>query len=296
MGYTEFSPHGNSAVIVSFDCDKCGSRVTSEELGLPTPNLEAEKVSDSHGESWGGAVCDNCDKDFNVFVYAGWADGYVEVDDTDDESITIEEIVDEEELDYYMQQQIDTIIQSPDYISQFEKEIENLKKLNDIEVADGDLQETLQRQIYSGAITCLEDYLSTTLIQKVLSNEDYFKSFVKTFKNIKSRKLNLSEIYEKFDGLRDVVKKELAEVIYHDLPKVRGMYKDTLGIDFPVIKDLMGIVSNRHDMVHRNGKNKEGDKIEISKKVVSEVIEKVHGFVKSIEQEIHKKENPFDLL
>ena len=41
---------------------------------------------------------------------------------------------------------------------------------------------------------------------------------------------------------------------------------------------------------------KEGDKIEISKKVVSEVIEKVHGFVKSIEQEIHKKENPFDLL
>lgn len=292
MGYCEFSPHGVKSVIVSFTCNNCGEQVESDEISLPSPNIEAEKASDSHGENIGWTECPNCGETFDVGVYAGWADGYIDIDGVDDESITIEEIIDEDYLDYYMGQQIDTIIQSHNYIIQFGKEIENLKKLNEIELDNATLQETLQRQIYSGAITCLEDYLSTTLIQKVLNDENYFKSFVKTFRNIKNRKFDLSEIYEKFDGLREVVKKELAEVIYHDLPKVRGMYKDTLEIEFPIIKDLMSIIGNRHDIVHRNGKNKEGEKIEISKDVVYEVIKKVDAFVRYIEEVIYKKENP----
>lgn len=292
MGFCEFSPHGNKSVIVSFDCDKCGYRVTSEEIGIPSPNFQAEKARDSHDDNFGDAECKKCGKNFSVWVYAGWADGYVDINDVGNDSITIEEIVDVDELDYYISQQIDTIIQSTNYIIQFKAEIENLKKINSIELEIVELQETLQRQIYSGAITCLEDYLSTTLIQKVLNDEKYFKQFVKTFKSIKNRKFDLSEIYDKMDGLRDVVKKELAEVIYHDLPKVRGMYKDTLEIEFPSISDLMEIVSNRHDMVHRNGKNKNGEKIEISREVVSSVIEKVEKFVQEIEDEIIKNELP----
>jgi hypothetical protein len=296
MGFCEFSPHGNKSVIVSFVCDKCENNVTSEEIGIPSPNFEAEKASDSYGDNFGYAVCEKCGKDFTVSVYAGWADGYIDIDDVDDESISIESIVDEDELDYYMSQQIETIIQSANFIVQFSAEIENLKNLNDIDLKNVDLQETLQRQIYSGVITCLEDYLSTTLIQKVLNDDDDFKQFVKTFKSIKNRKFDLSEIYEKMDGLQDIVKKELVEVIYHDLPKVRGMYKDTLGIEFPKIEDLMKIVNNRHDMVHRNGKNKDGEKIEISREVVAEVINKVDNFVKEVENQLNKNdESNFEL-
>lgn len=284
MGYTEFFPFGNKSVTVEFDCDECGTRVKSEEIGIPSPNYAAEKASDSHNENDGYAVCENCNKNFDVYVYAGYADGYVEVNDVD--SIQVHEI--EDELDEYYEEQIDAILSSPYYDFFFLDEIEKLKALNDIDLGNDELQETLRRQIFSGAITCLEDYLSTTLIQKVLSSEENFKQFVKTFRNIKNRKFDLSEIYDKLDSIRDIVKKELVDVIYHDLPKVKGMYHDTLGIDFPDIGGLMKAIKTRHDMVHRNGKNKEGEKIEITKELVTEVIGKVELFVKDIDEKITK--------
>jgi len=286
MGYSEFFPFGNKSVTVEFDCDECGNRVESEEIGIPSPNYAAEKASDSHNENDGYAVCENCDKNFDVYVYAGYADGYVEINDVDDESIQVHEI--EDELDEYYEEQIDAIIHSLNFINQFNKELNNLKQLNEVDLGNDELQETLRRQIFSGAITCLEDYLSTTLIQEVLNNEDNFKQFVKTFRDIKNRKFDLSEIYDKLDKIRDIVKKELVDVIYHDLPKVKGMYHDTLGIDFPDIGDLMTAIKTRHDMVHRNGKNKEGEKIEITKDVVIDVIAKVETFVTEIDEKITK--------
>lgn len=286
MGYSEYFPFGNRAVIVRFTCDNCGSQVESEEIGIPSPNLMAEKASDSHNENDGGAVCENCGKDFEVYVYAGYADGYVEVSDVEDDSIEVEEIADE--LDDYYEEQIDAIIHSLNFIDQFKREVNNLKSLNEIDVGNQELQETLQRQLFSGAITCLEDYLSTTLIREVLNDEENFKNFVRTFKDIRNRKFSLSEIYDKLDKIKDIVKKELVDIIYHDLPKVKGMYQDTLKIEFPEIKELMKAIKARHDMVHRNGKNKEGEKIEISKEVVIKVIEDVENFVNDIEGKITK--------
>ncbi|WP_149274353.1 HEPN domain-containing protein [Pareuzebyella sediminis] len=289
MGYTEFFPFGNKSVTVEFDCDECGTRVESEEIGIPSPNYAAEKASDSHNENEGYAVCGNCDKNFDVYVYAGYADGYVEVNDVDDDSIQVHEI--EDDLDEYYEEQIEAILSSAYYDFYFIDEIQKLKELNDIDLEKEELQETLRRQIFSGAITCLEDYLSTTLIQQVLNNEEYFKKFVKTFRDIKNRKFDLSEIYDKLDSIRDIVKKELVDVIYHDLPKVKGMYHDTFGIDFPNIGDLMSAIKTRHDMVHRNGKNKEGVKIEITKELVVDVIDKVELFVKDIDEKITKAQH-----
>lgn len=289
MGYTEFFPFGNKSVTVKFECDRCGTRVESEEIGIPPPNYAAEKASDSHNENEGYAVCEECGKSFDVYVYAGYADGYVKVDDVDNDSIEVHEI--KEDLDEYYEEQIESILSSAYYDLYFIDEIEKLKELNDVYLEKIELQETLRRQIFSGAITCLEDYLSTTLIQNVLNNEEYFKKFVKTFKGIKNRKFELSEIYDKLNEIRDIVKKELVDVIYHDLPKVKKMYQDTFGIDFPDIKDLISFVKTRHDMVHRNGKNKDGQKIEITKKIVVDVIEKVESFVKDIDEKITKLSN-----
>lgn len=186
----------------------------------------------------------------------------------------------------YYEDQINSIVENFNFIDEFKIELCNLKELNQVNLQDYKLQETLRRQIFSGAITCLEDYLSTTLIQQTLNNEDNFKRFVKTFRGIKDRKFNLSEIYEKIDEIRDIVKKELVNVIYHNLPKVERMYSDTLGIDFPNIEDLMNVIRTRHDIVHRNGKNKDGEKIEINESLIADIIDKVEKFVEEIDEKI----------
>src|SRR5690606_8378917 len=111
------------SVIVRFDCDECGTLVESDEIGIPSPNYSAEKASDSHNENEDYAVCENCDKNFDVYVYAGYADGYVEISDVEDETIQIEEIPDE--LEDYYEEQIDAIIHSLNFITHFKTEISN---------------------------------------------------------------------------------------------------------------------------------------------------------------------------
>ncbi|MGV3611701.1 MAG: hypothetical protein ACO1N0_12165 [Fluviicola sp.] len=294
MGYLEFSSDGIKSLIVTFDCDKCQSRVTSEEMRIPTPNLWAEKASDSHGENYCWVECEECGKDFTVSVNVGWSDSYIDIDDVDDESITIEVIEEGDYLYDYAFEQIEAIDRSENYYIQFQREISNLKTLNAILIEDEMIQETLRRQVFSGAITCLEDYLSTTLIQLVLNDENHFKNFVKTYDPIKNRKFELGDIFEHYEKLRDIVKIELTNVIYHDLVKVRNMYRSTLKISFPFIGDLMKIIIVRHHMVHRNGRTKEGEKIDISKSVVYNAIEKVEVLVNEIELEINKL-NPFNI-
>ncbi len=282
MAHIEFFPFGLESIQAKFHCDKCDNEVTSEEISVPDPDFTAEKAKDSYNDNDGYAVCENCEKEFSISVWVSFVDGYIEIDDIDDEGL-IEIIEQQEELDEHYEKQIDAIQSTTEFITVFDMEIDNLNNLNEKDLGDPALQNTLQRLIYAGVITCMEDYLSSTLINKVLGDDEVFKIFVRTCHGLKNQRFNLSELYLKLDKIRDIVKKELLDVIYHDLPKVKGMFEDTLGIEFPEIGEIMKIVQNRHDMIHRNGKNKEGEEIELNQKAVKDVIDEVEIFVNSID-------------
>lgn len=282
MTNIDFNPFGTESIVVKFKCDECDHEVTSNEIYIPSPNYLAETASDSYNDNDGSAVCENCSKEFEITIYVSYAGGSIEIQDIKDEDV-IEVIEHQEKLEEYYEEQINSIIFNSGNILSFITELENLKKLNIEKIGDKELENTLKRQLYSGAITCLEDFLSQTLIKAVLSNEKFFKNFVRTYPGISSRKFSLSEIFERQQGLNDIVKKELLDIMYHNLPKVKTIYKNTLGIEFPDITDLIKIVLTRHDMVHRNGKNKDGTTIKINKDIVNDVINKVETFAKDIE-------------
>lgn len=282
MTHEYFSPFGTAFIELEFECDNCHQIIKTDGFAVPMPNFMAEKASDSYSTNDEWTVCQNCGKEFNVDIHAGYGDGYVEIYEIASETpIKITEI--SEEYDEYIDEQIETYLLTTKFLNVFDVEMGKLKELNKLSLDSPELEETLRRQIYSGSITCLEDYLSTTLINKVLENEDLFKRFVRTFKDIQTRKFSLSEIFEKQEQLKDIVKKELLDIIYHDLPKVKGMYEDTFEINFPEISEVAKIVSNRHNMVHRNGKDKEGNIISIDKNSIDEVIDKVEKFVREID-------------
>ncbi len=288
IAHEYFSPFGTAFIELEFECDSCHNLITTDGYGVPSPNYMADKASDSYNTSEDYVVCENCNKEFNIEIHSGYGDGYVEIYDIDDNTkIAINEIP--EEYDEYIDEQIETYLFSSNFLNIFNTEIQKLKDLNKLNTGDLETDKTLKRLIYSGAITCLEDYLSTTLINSILNDDELFKRFVRTFKNIKDRKFSLSEIFEKQEQLKDIVKKELVDIIYHDLAKVKGMYEDTFEIEFPKIEDISKIVINRHNMVHRNGKDKEGNEISIDTTSLNEVIEKVEIFIKNVDDIINNE-------
>lgn len=69
-------------------------------------------------------------------------------------------------------------------------------------------------------------------------------------------------------------------MIYHKLPEVREMYRATFEIDFPPIRKMVGDVRDRHDLVHRNGKRKDGSLLVVERSILLALAEDTTAFVK----------------
>ena len=131
----------------------------------------------------------------------------------------------------------------------------------------------------------MEAYLSDRLIQKVLSTEKYKRMFTEKFKDFEDERIPLSNLFSMLDKIDSHIQKKLREIIYHNLPRVKNIYKSVLDINLGDISLLMKDVAVRHDIVHRNGKDKDGNMREITKEDVLTLAERVSNFIKNIEDQ-----------
>lgn len=184
--------------------------------------------------------------------------------------------------DDYYEEQYEAIIANKKFLVKFQEEIENLEHLNEIDLVDKNLETILKRQIFSSVIGTMETFLSDTFINLTMDNVNYLKNFVETYPEFKQRKFELRHLFVEEGRIKETVKKVLLDIIYHDLPKISNMYASTFKIEFPKIGLLMKSILTRHDLVHRNGKTKDGKDIIVDKSKIIELIEKVKEFVAEI--------------
>lgn len=169
-------------------------------------------------------------------------------------------------------------------------QIENLLKLD---IEESELKEYFYRMIYANVIASMEAYLSKTIILIVLNNNDMFWNFVNKF-DWNKEKVCMEDIKNTYDNMNIKVQTKLAEVLYHNLSKVKAMYKSILDID--ILEDngemacLNKAVNIRHDIVHRNGrKNNDGKKEDfhnISLGMIKDIILHVNKLVERVEEQI----------
>jgi hypothetical protein len=101
---------------------------------------------------------------------------------------------------------------------------------------------------------------------------------------IKTEEKEIEDIY---DFMRGEVSKELNELMYHNLPKVKSLYKIVFEINFPEdLSILIKGVMNRHDLVHRNGKDKDGNDITITLEMLNQLIDNVNSLIEDIESQL----------
>ena len=283
MKYFSFNPFGNQSLIISFDCDKCSHSVESEEIGIPYPNYAADTSSDSQTEEEGYAICGNCEKQFDISVYVTYSGGDGNIDGLpDSHPIDIEEIPEP-----YYEEQYEAISSNTHFFTTFKSEIENLTDLNNISIDNPSTDKTLRRQIFTGVIASMETYLSDAFINTTLNSKEFTQKFVATFHDFKERPIPLNELFVYHEKINTICKQALLDIIYHNLPKVKGMYRDTLNIDLGDISIAYKGVLTRHDLVHRNGKTKEGAEVIIDKATIDKLLADIKSFVDKIDQQIN---------
>lgn len=193
------------------------------------------------------------------------------------------------ELDeeYNYDEQFDAITKNKEFIKKYNAEIANLEILTSLKTPNEGLKAVLNRQMFIGIIGAMETFLADVFINLTFDNDKYFRNFIKTHPELSKRKFELKEIFEQSEKLKETAKKVMLDTIYHNLPKVREMYRDTFEIDFPKIQDAYKYVLKRHDLVHRNGKTKKGEIIVTDKKVIKELIKTLNEFVYAISEKLN---------
>lgn len=279
----DFNPFGLESIELSFKCTDCGTKIRSDLIYIPDPNYMAEKVRDSQVESGGSAYCDDCDKMYEIDIYVTMAGGSGVIHDLDQESnIDIDEtaIIDEEEFDW--------LFGNETFYMRFNDELNAITELNDLQSDTPAIVRSIKRQLYIALITAFEAYLADAFIYHLFHNSGYVEKFVESYKGFKERRIRLSEIFKNYQEIDKICKNELRDIIWHNIPKVKAMYILTFDIDMGDISSLSKHVSNRHDLVHRGGATKDGDRIHINSDDISELAEEIKELVDRIDHELNQ--------
>lgn len=142
------------------------------------------------------------------------------------------------------------------------------------------------RQLYAGAIGSLEAFLSSTLIKEVLSSEANKRRFVETYLPYGEQKIDFSNIYQQIDNIDSTIQDTLRGLMYHNLGKIKPIYKDAINIDLGDIREIMSAVQIRHDIVHRAGKDKTGNLHTIGREDVIQLVENVSTVMSRVKANI----------
>jgi len=149
------------------------------------------------------------------------------------------------------------------------------------------LIQPVYRMIYSSAITALESYLVDSFLNKVLGNSERITKVISTNKSLNEKKYCVADILDWHKNVESRVEEFLTELIWHNIPTVRSLYGDVLGVSFPDnTPSIFKAVGIRHDLVHRNGKTVKG-KVHILNEIeVIELISNVDNFIGSIQKQL----------
>lgn len=150
--------------------------------------------------------------------------------------------------------------------------------------------------LHAHVVTAVEAYLSATFIDTALSTEDLMRKLVETDPEFAKRKFTIQEIFTKRDSLKDDVRQYLKSLIFHDIAKVKEMYKSAFSIDFGNVDWLFKAVTLRHDCVHRAGYDKDGNEVPLTDESISVLAGLCAQLVDEVEKEISglpREKDPF---
>lgn len=275
MATFEYTPIADY-ITVTYRCPHCGHENTTDALSVPMPNMMAESHHDSINSDVFETNCENCGELFDVTLATGIYGGEGYMDEVE-EILNVDEEIPGEDDDYFGQE----------LYKATHDEIERV--IDGMNILDVDSKSFLFRLLYANVISRMEAYLCDTLVNEVLKDAASQRKFTESYIDFEKQNLSLTDIYAWMDKLPAFIRKSLKELIYHNLPKIKPIYKAVLGVDLGDISYLMKAIQVRHDIVHRNGKDKDGNMCTVDKDSVKELSNKVSEFIENIDGQLRDK-------
>jgi len=141
---------------------------------------------------------------------------------------------------------------------------------------------------FSNVISLMEKYLYDLFIYEI-SNDRVALVKLGTQNRFKLESLKIP--YLLHNCVEDFIINSMKNLVWHRLNDVDVFYKNVLNIPFNINSNLLGKLKVRHDIVHRNGYDLNGNKVEISDHELDDCISTTNTFIKDIDKKYQSKKN-----
>lgn len=144
--------------------------------------------------------------------------------------------------------------------------------------------------LFANVITAIETYLYQTLVSLVAVHDTYRKNLITHAEEFKKSKFTLQEIETVNGDIGIIISEKLYQITWHNIGKAEKLYKAALGVDFPKNQSFFHKAAQiRHDIVHRNGMDKNGNEHLITSDDIRSLITDSERFVVDINACVLKK-------
>lgn len=276
-----------SSPYVAFRCTEC-DEIVFEECELPPYDLTAESGRDPVANEDLKAVCPYCETEHEITIGA-WQLNYWEVE-SQHPMLRRKKIFlyvppqfdSEDEFEMFLE---DERLDDPYRI--FVRSSSGLHALARVDFTNVRLEQAQMRMLYANYIGTMEAYLCDRLISLVTYNDAALKKFLSAHKKLGTKSIPLQAILGNPSIVIEQVEEHLKSQLYHRIDVVTELYRDAFGIDVFKNSDrkiaLEDAIKLRHDIVHRNGRAKDGVMISLDQSMVTRVSMLVGGLVNEIE-------------
>lgn len=270
MATFSFNPIAES-LTVKFYCPFCSSLEKTDEIFIPIPDMLAETHRESVSSESYEYYCSKCDNQFSISLHNGYYGGCGDISDVS-EIISVEEKYDNDsEWEYEMFE---------DHVRDIVKTLDSINNLSPF------VKRILYKNLYANLIAILEAYLCDNLLRCIMQSEENKRKFIENYKEFDKIKISLTDLYRKLDNIDSLIANTVKNLVYHNLSKIKGIYKDSIGVDLGDISTLCKSISIRHDIVHRNGKDMQSNQRLFEESEVRELAEHISNFIKNIEDQL----------
>lgn len=268
--------------VAEFLCPRCRQDVRAE-IGVPGPDLGADRVSDMAVVNSIEVECPNCTEVFQAAATAGIFDCQVTLDDHPDTKVTtyVQAEPDDDPWDDYEppEQPYDTFNQSDDQLQAL--------LLEKGSATDG--TDLINRMVFAHYIAALEAYLADRLLNAIDDHEEAITDLVTQDPLLNKERFTLAEIVSQPDLVKAKVRRYVRDTRWHKLDKADNLYRTGAKVSlFKILgekkADLLRAINLRHDCVHRNGYDDEGNRLGVfTAAYVSEIAATIRTFVGTVE-------------
>lgn len=278
---------------ISFLCPAC-DKMSSGPVAIPEPDWSAaESSSDLNSEGQIYVTCTECDQEFPAYVENSAGNVHIKFDDHPNIRVSADDAFYSSEEGLWPEPEIPSDPWS--VFGGLRSEVHVWLKDHGDEYGGA----LINRMLFASLISGLEAFLSDTLLKAVSERKETQLRLVKHDKDVLAMKFTLAEVLDKPNLVIETITTHLRDISFHNLPRVNALYRAALDIDFfnmlekEEVAALNKAVELRHHVVHRNGRDKDGNLLE---NFTPTYVKSVLDLTASLVQKLDEAVNPDDYI